>query len=668
MIPAPQPPVPGDADCAEINGARQVLAVNKKVGYLGPAGTFTHQAAQKFANVGSTLLIPFDNVGQIFEALETGQIGYGVAAIDNTVEGPVFATVDGLLNYPDIVASGGKWLPIQFDAYVLQDGAAVKDFEFGVAHPHALAQVAGYLKQHNLKPLAAASNGAALENLQPGQVAFGPPGFEARTEQQRSEQDAKPAPGVVTIARNVGDYSEAKTLFVKLEKPWAPLRPHCGWDPAELAGDPQTVTMLAITPTDTGPGVLARITREFADQGLNLSALFSRPIKGEPGKYVFIVTVDAYPWDHRMETGLAAFQAAGDEVTTLGMWSNRSLQTESRPTLGSDVEVRVGSGGQSFSDVEAWRDFEPKQTQSYTSEHCDRSDFTKTSSSDASGSFGPKVAVIGLGLIGGSVALRCVARGCNIVGYDDDAVTRLAAAQHFPVAQSLPDAVADADLVVLAVPLKAMGATAQALGAAVAAGQVKPNAIITDVGSVKAPVGVALEAAGLGAQYIGLHPMAGNEHSGFAAADPMLLVGATWVLTTADAERNLKNQLIRWVTDTFDANIIELTEAEHDQAQALISGLPHVFATELLNLLAAAPSSGPNNLKQAGEQMAAGSFRDGTRVAHTDPNRTMALIEENASNIVPLLHQAATDLTALANQLASNQNGSAFFHQADQLR
>jgi len=331
-----------------------------------------------------------------------------------------------------------------------------------------------------------------------------------------------------------------------------------------------------------------------------------------------------------------------------------------------------------------------------------------------------QVAVVGLGLIGGSLALRCVARGCAIVGYDDYAATRLAAAQHFPVADNLPDVVADADIIVLAVPLKAMATTAQALAAAAALGKVKPKAIITDVGSVKAPVRAALDDAGLGAQYIGLHPMAGNEHSGFGAADSMLLVGATWALTTRSAEdavnpetpypgvyatepnnfrhssinsiasaneyclsaarersdrraRNLKNEMIRWVTDTFDANVIELTEAEHDQAQALISGLPHVFAVELLNLLAAAPSSGDNrpgaiNFREVAGQMAAGSFKDGTRVAHTDPARTMALIAENAPNIVPLLHQAAADLTTLANQLASNQNVSAFFHQADQLR
>jgi len=307
--------------------------------------------------------------------------------------------------------------------------------------------------------------------------------------------------------------------------------------------------------------------------------------------------------------------------------------------------------------------------------------------------FPSKVAVIGLGLIGGSIALRCRDRGLRIVGYDADAATRTAAATQFPVADTLAAAVTGADLVVLAVPLTAMAATARAL-----ASTVSPAAIITDVGSVKTPVRAALQAVGLGGQYLGGHPMAGNEHSGFAAADPMLLVGAKWALTHPDGGAKAPgiasgqldevaqplaepptlppsgdqpqptsawqqlNLVYRWVTDTFDATVIELSDGAHDRAQALISGLPHVFAVELLNLTADSASAA------TALKLAAGSFRDGTRVAHTDPARTHAFLMSNASEIAPLIAQAARDLQALADRLSTGADCQEFFTHANALR
>jgi len=303
-------------------------AKHPTIGYLGPAGTFTNQAAQVFAELpilaicppaetgaenpaiaGSPPtgiatvpeLLPFASVAEVFTALEQGEVDFGVVAIDNTVEGPVFAAIDGLLNSAQVVAVAETWLPIQFDAYAL---ATTKPAEVGTAHPHALAQVSHTLKQLNLKPLAAASNGAALANLSSGQIAFGPPGYAH--------------PGVVTVAQNVGDYPDAKTQFVLLAPRDArSQRPD---QRAEATPPQQWATMLAITPGETGPGVLARITKQFAERGLNLSALFSRPIKGQAGRYVFIVTVDAAPWQPLMRALFTDLLAHHNAVKTLGVW------------------------------------------------------------------------------------------------------------------------------------------------------------------------------------------------------------------------------------------------------------------------------------------------------------------------------------------------------------
>jgi len=269
-------------------------ATATQVAYLGPSGTFTHQAAMQFIPA-TAQLVPCRNVGEVFDALATGQVDYGVAAIDNTVEGPVFATIDGLLAHPTVVAVADIWLPIQFDAYALAQSAANHDYQYGVAHPHALAQVTRALREFDVKPMTAESNGAALANLKPGQLAFGPPGYAAE--------------GVVTVARNVGDYPDAATQFVLLS-PRAQFRPASYPNAAK--------TLLAITPTDTGPGVLARISALFANANLNLSALFSRPIKGVAGQYVFIVTVDASPASSTLTSVISELEKAKDKVQQLG--------------------------------------------------------------------------------------------------------------------------------------------------------------------------------------------------------------------------------------------------------------------------------------------------------------------------------------------------------------
>ena len=318
-----------------------------------------------------------------------------------------------------------------------------------------------------------------------------------------------------------------------------------------------------------------------------------------------------------------------------------------------------------------------------------------------------RIAVLGLGLIGGSVAQRCAQVGYQVVGYDpawQGPAERAQLAEHrISAADSPGGAVSGADLIVLAVPLGAMTTTALAIR-----GSVAPWATITDVGSVKGAVREAVSAAGLEAFYVGGHPMAGNEHTGFEFATPELLMGAPWALTlptteptetiettdTSDpteivhtpAPEQIANplrsgvkgsgrvlgqdtvrrfELVRdWVVRTFSARVVELIDDEHDAAQALISGLPHIFATQLLNQVAGASSS----LKSTALRLAAGSFRDGTRVAHTDPERTAALVSENVTAVVPALRQAIADLSQLADDLAAGADPHPFFHQADALR
>ena len=159
-----------------------------------------------------------------------------------------------------------------------------------------------------------------------------------------------------------------------------------------------------------------------------------------------------------------------------------------------------------------------------------------------------RVAVVGTGLIGGSVGLALAARGFEVVGFDRDE-SRLARAKQLgavgEIAPSLVDAVVGADLVVVAVPV---GAIADAVVEALDAGA----AVVTDVGSVKGPVVAEVERARpeASARFVGGHPMAGSEQEGVDGADATLFVGSTWVLTpTANTDERAYTHVLRVVRD-----------------------------------------------------------------------------------------------------------------------
>ncbi|SDC53932.1 prephenate dehydrogenase [Sanguibacter gelidistatuariae] len=277
------------------------------------------------------------------------------------------------------------------------------------------------------------------------------------------------------------------------------------------------------------------------------------------------------------------------------------------------------------------------------------------------GAPGPaRVAVLGLGLIGGSVARRLLDRGCAVVGWDPDGATREAARTlGIEILTAVQDlARADADLVVVAVPLRAVDQTAELL-----AGILGPQTVVTDVASVKAPVRSAMDRVGLGAQYVGAHPMAGTEHSGFDASSGDLLSGVRWAVTLDEATSERAFLMVAaLITGAFDGVVFPLTDDVHDEAAALISHVPHVVATELLNLVAHA------EIRPVAVGLAAGSFRDGTRVARTTPRRTQAMVTDNAAWVAPVLRRAIADLTRLAQSLESNGPTDEFFDRADLLR
>ncbi len=273
-----------------------------KLAYLGPEGSFTHQAADRWvrqAGADAVAPAPLVRVGDVFDAVADGSADRGVVAIENTVEGYVVPSLDAIVSSPDVVAVDEVVLDIAFDAFVRPGHGELTEIS---AHPHGLAQCQDYVVASGLDPVPAASNAAACRDIQAHQVALGP-------------QLCGELYGLTTLARGVEDFHGARTRFLTLARR----------DVAAALLDPAARppgswrTMLAVTPTVTGPGVLARITAEFGRRSVNLSSLITRPVKAVEGKYVFIMTVDAAPWEPAAREVLAALLAAGDSLKTLGV-------------------------------------------------------------------------------------------------------------------------------------------------------------------------------------------------------------------------------------------------------------------------------------------------------------------------------------------------------------
>ena len=250
-----------------------------------------------------------------------------------------------------------------------------------------------------------------------------------------------------------------------------------------------------------------------------------------------------------------------------------------------------------------------------------------------------RICIVGAGLIGGSVARRLAVLGADVVVVDPDAATlEQAAAFGLATAAVVP---ADRDLVVLATPLDALPAVMAEVAAAA------PRAVVVDLGSVKqAPAGAAA-AAGLVGRYVGVHPMAGTERTGFEHSAADLLVGATWAVTHDLDPDGAVAPVVAWVAETFAATVVVLDPAAHDRSVALVSHTPHAVAHALLGVAEASPDAA------LASWLAAGSFRDGTRVAGRNAARTANMLAENAAALGPVLDEVIAELVGLRADLAA---------------
>jgi prephenate dehydrogenase len=257
-----------------------------------------------------------------------------------------------------------------------------------------------------------------------------------------------------------------------------------------------------------------------------------------------------------------------------------------------------------------------------------------------------RVAVVGLGLMGGSLAAALrertvcgqvwgVARRQNTIdealerGLIDGGTVHLA------------DGVNDAHVVVLATPVRTILTQIRELRTLLS-----PGTVLLDLGSTKGLIVEAMEGLPPHIQCIGGHPMCGKERSGIEAADPMLYEGAPFVLVPLDRTVEATKEMARELVAAIGARPLFLDGRRHDRLVAAISHLPYVLSTTLMST--AMEAAQDDSMLW---ELAAGGFRDTSRVAASDVDMMLDILMTNSEPVLTLLHTLEGYLTGLRSDL-----------------
>ncbi len=258
-----------------------------------------------------------------------------------------------------------------------------------------------------------------------------------------------------------------------------------------------------------------------------------------------------------------------------------------------------------------------------------------------------QITIIGVGLIGGSLgkAWKSAGPDAAITGVDrSDVLERALAADAIDAAaEDAAEAVAESDLVVLATPLSAIVHNLSLIAEAL-----PPGAIVTDVGSVKGPI--VDHARGVlrpDTLFVGGHPMAGSELGGIEHASQFLFENATWVLCPGQSDTGdaRYTELVDRVQST-GARAVVMSPKEHDEIAALVSHVPQLLAVALTNTVGYRNDSNPNYLK-----LAAGGFRDLTRIAGSDESMWRDILAANHGSVLDALALLSAEIQRVRNRL-----------------
>jgi prephenate dehydrogenase len=243
-----------------------------------------------------------------------------------------------------------------------------------------------------------------------------------------------------------------------------------------------------------------------------------------------------------------------------------------------------------------------------------------------------QVRIVGAGLLGASIGLALRERGLDVILADTSRAALSLAVDYG--AGRVAEAGDSPDLVIVAVPPDLVaGVVAFELGA-------QPDALVTDVASVKAGILTELTASGADvSRYVGSHPMAGRERGGAISARADLFLGRPWVITPHAATTPEQYRVIEDLALELGSTPVRMTPAEHDRGVALVSHVPQLVASLLAARLRDAPDSAVG--------LAGQGLRDTTRIAGSNPELWVQILAANASPVAEVLHELRDELDAV---------------------
>ncbi len=274
-----------------------------------------------------------------------------------------------------------------------------------------------------------------------------------------------------------------------------------------------------------------------------------------------------------------------------------------------------------------------------------------------------KIGFIGFGLIGGSIAraLKKINPDYSLIAYDyhkDHPSTDLQAALSDrvlnQVTSSLEEGFPECDLIFLCAPVLSNIEYIKQLKLLL-----KPTCILTDVGSVKGNIHTAVKALGLEAQFIGGHPMTGSEKTGYLNSYALLLENAYYILTPAEKTPEWMTKTLYSLVEKMGSIPILLEAGEHDRITAAISHVPHIIAAQLVNLVRTSDDEAEKM-----RFLAAGGFKDITRIASSSPVMWQNICLTNASDIKVMLDEYIHSLQVASKALVEG-NGDFLYQMFD---
>ncbi|HJQ45135.1 MAG TPA: prephenate dehydratase [Amycolatopsis sp.] len=265
-----------------------------RIAYFGPEGTFTEQAARELAATGDEL-IPFETVQAALAAVRKGEADAGCVPVENSVEGPVPATLDTLAEHEPLIAVAEALLPVHFSVLTRPGTTEIRTV---ASHPHALAQVRLWLGANmpGARVVVSSSTAAAAVAVQAGE-------FDAAI---TAPVAAEHYPLEVR-ATEVADVRDARTRFLLVRSPRHPLPEPTGADRTSLVAAAANRT-----------GTLAELLTELAGRGINLTRLDARPSKTNFGEYRFFIDFEGHIAEPRIGDALAALRRRCRNLRFLG--------------------------------------------------------------------------------------------------------------------------------------------------------------------------------------------------------------------------------------------------------------------------------------------------------------------------------------------------------------